>query len=143
MSIEVYEVTLSQSQLQVRDVKVCGGPEVTAGTLVSLLYRVALSAKDLEAGRCVESNYNPDVPITVLVQRDQLLGGVYEALIGMRAGGSVRRVYIPATLAYGHRGAPAVPPDSDLWMELCVSHVANVQEDSQLSKPSATSGTSA
>ncbi|MFG1896792.1 FKBP-type peptidyl-prolyl cis-trans isomerase [Micromonospora zamorensis] len=115
--------------VEIRDIKVCSGPAVTPGSAVSILYRVALSVEDLRAGRYVETNYNPDTPITVIVERDQLLEGLYDALIGMRSGGSIRRVYVPAAMAFGHRGAPGVPANSDLWVELCVSRVGHPERD--------------
>jgi FKBP-type peptidyl-prolyl cis-trans isomerase len=116
-------------KLAIRNVKICGGPEVTPGSTVWLLYRVALTADDLNAGRSVESNYNPDVPIMVAVRRDQLLPGVYEALLGMRSGGSVRRVHIPAALAFGDRAVHGVPSGSDLWVDLCVSRVGYPEQE--------------
>ncbi len=111
--------------LAVQDVKVCGGPEVKDGSVVSLLYRVATSEQDLLEGRCLETNYSPDVPITVVVADDQLLRGVYETLLGMRAGGSVRRAYVPSKLAFGDRSAGDLPASTDLWLELCVSRVSD------------------
>jgi FKBP-type peptidyl-prolyl cis-trans isomerase len=122
-------VPADKASLHIQDRKVCGGPAVVAGSTVSLLYRVALTAADLEAGRCVETNYSPDIPITVAVETDQLLPGVYEALLGMRSGGSVRRVHIPAELAFGGRGAPGVPAGHDLWVELCVTRIGQSEAD--------------
>ncbi|MET8692036.1 FKBP-type peptidyl-prolyl cis-trans isomerase [Streptomyces bauhiniae] len=119
----------SETGLRIRDAKVCGGPAVEPGSVVSLLYRVALSAEDLEAGHCLESNYSPDVPITVALEPDQLLPGVYQALLGMRSGGSVRQVHIPSELAFGDRGTLGVPPRSDLWVEICVTHVGQSEPD--------------
>jgi FK506-binding nuclear protein len=116
-------VAADDALLHIQDTKVCGGPAVEPSSMVSLLYRVALTAADIDAGRYVETNYSPDIPITVAVEPDQLLPGVYTALLGMRSGGSVRRVHIPAALAFGDRGAPGVPPGSDLWVEMCVTHI--------------------
>lgn len=49
----------------------------------------------------------------------KLIEGWREGLAGMRAGG-VRRLSIPASLAYGDRGSPAlgIPPFSDLTYEI-------------------------
>lgn len=113
----------ARESLELFDVKICGGPTVATGSVISILYRVALSENDLLAGRLIESNYNPDIPLEVKVAPDALLPGVYATLLGMRAGGSVRRVRIPPQLAYGSRGAKGVPPDSELWAELCVSRI--------------------
>lgn len=129
-----FEVT-AEGQLCIQDTKVCGGPAVEPGSVVSLLYRVALAAEDLETGRCVETNYSPDIPITITLERDQLLPGVYEALLGMRSGGSVRRVHIPAALAFGDRGAQGVPPGSDLWVEICVMHIGQSSPEPDINCP--------
>lgn len=109
--------------VELLDVKLCGGPVVSMGSTISLLYKVALSEEDLSNGRLLESNYSPDVPLICRVDKNELLAGIVEGLIGMRSGGSVRRLRIPPALAYGQRGAEGVPPGADLWVELCVSRI--------------------
>jgi len=106
--------------VSVEDIKTSGGPEVVNGSQIELLYKLALSRDDLISDRCIESTYSPDISLTVEVQPTELLQGVYDGLLGMRAGGSVRRITIPSQLAYGSKGYGSVPPDTDLFLEVCV-----------------------
>ncbi|MCU1355892.1 MAG: FKBP-type peptidyl-prolyl cis-trans isomerase [Acidimicrobiales bacterium] len=113
--------------LRCGEVKLCSGPVVTTGSSVTLLYKVALSEEALDSGDCVESNFAPDLPIEVVATKEDLLPGVYWTLVGMRAGGSVRRARVSADLAFGQRGSGtgSVPPGSEIWIELCVSQVSD------------------
>ena len=111
-------------ELQFVDIKLCSGPAVEEGDTVLLLYRCALTEEALTNGPLIESNYGSDVPIEVRVQDGILLPGVYRALIGMHSGGSIRRVRIPASLAYADRGSALIPPGNEVWVDLCVSRVA-------------------
>jgi FKBP-type peptidyl-prolyl cis-trans isomerase len=88
------------------------------------MYKLALSEKDLEEGRLIESTYGPDTPIEVIASREALLEGVYLALLGMRAGGSIRRAHIPANLAYGDRSWREIPAGADIVVELFVARVS-------------------
>jgi FKBP-type peptidyl-prolyl cis-trans isomerase len=109
---------MSVQEYRYADKKVSSGPVIEAGDTISLLYRVALSEDDLDARRLLESNDSPENPIDVIVSGDELLLGVYRALIGMRAGGSIRRVFIPPDFGYGSRGWKGVPPNAGLVIDL-------------------------
>jgi peptidylprolyl isomerase len=111
-----------------RDLKTCGGPTIQEGDTVTLLYRVAFSEEDLDVGRFLESNYSPETPIEVLVKRDELLEGVFRGLLGMKAGGSTRRLFLPPNYAYGDRGWGPVPPDTSLVIDVLVSLVTKRTE---------------
>lgn len=100
--------------------KSSGGPAAEVGDTASLLYKVALSREALETGDWLESTYDPELPVEFELSSDDLLAGVLLAVLGMSAGGSVRIARIPSALAYGSRGLNAVPPDHDLWIEVCL-----------------------
>jgi FKBP-type peptidyl-prolyl cis-trans isomerase len=111
------------AEFQFKDVKICGGPSIEEGDAIKLLYRVAFSEQDLDSGRLLESNHNPETPIEIVVKRDELLEGVFRGLIGMKAGGSIRRLYVPPELAYGDRAWGKVPAGSSLVIDVVVSLV--------------------
>jgi len=94
-------VGILTSKVECFDVKQSGGPSVQPGDTVVIHYRVALSKEDIDAGNLLESTYAPDTPVEVEVTKQALLPGIYEGLIGMRAGGSIRLMILPPDLAYG------------------------------------------
>jgi FKBP-type peptidyl-prolyl cis-trans isomerase len=115
--------TTTRTEPIVRDIKVSGGPALADGDIASILYKVALSEQQLEEGDLIESTHRPDVFVDISIERDQLLEGLYQAILGMKSGGSIRRLMIPAHLAYGDRGWGPVPAGADLWVEVCLSRV--------------------
>jgi FKBP-type peptidyl-prolyl cis-trans isomerase FkpA len=119
---------------RIEDLKICGGPSIQEGDTVTLLYRVALSEKDLDEGRLLESNHNPETPIEILLKRDELLEGVFRGLLGMKAGGSIRRLFLPPDCAYGERSWGPVPAGSSLVVDVVVSLVTRT--DGQECEPS-------
>jgi FKBP-type peptidyl-prolyl cis-trans isomerase len=106
------------------DLKICSGPVVRPGDYLVMLYKAALSERALETGDWVESTYGPDVPVEIRFTREDLLPGVYEGVLGMRAGGSIRRLSIPPSLAYGQQGFGLVPPDADLYVDVCLARIS-------------------
>lgn len=108
-----------------KDIKVSGGPKIVDNSEVSLLYKVALSKEDLCNGKFIESTYNPDVPVHVIVNEKSLLCGVYKGILGMCGGGSVRQIIVPAAMAFGKRGYAGILPDKDIYVEVCVVSVDN------------------
>lgn len=108
-----------------KDIKVSGGPEIVDNSEVSVLYKVALSKEDLCNGKFIESTYNPDVPVRVRVNEKSLLCGVYKGILGMRGGGSVRQITIPAAMAFGERGFAGITSNKDIYVEVCAVSVDN------------------
>jgi FKBP-type peptidyl-prolyl cis-trans isomerase FkpA len=85
------------------------GRRPTRADAAVVTYQVQLAAD----GRVVERTADPaGVPVAGSIS------GFTEALLLMNEGGRYR-FWIPARLAYGHRGNPGlVPPDADLIFEL-------------------------
>ena len=90
------------------------GRRPTRADAVVVTYQVRLAAD----GRVVEQTADPaGVPVAGSIP------GFTEALLLMNAGGRYR-FWVPARLAYGHRGNPGiVPPDADLVFELSLLRV--------------------
>lgn len=105
------------------DIKHSGGPIAARGDAVTLLYKLALTRPELERGDWIESTYEPEEAMDVILDVEHLLPGVLATVVGMRAGGSMRIARIPPELAYGDRGCPGVPPNSDVWIEVCLGVV--------------------
>lgn len=103
-----------------KDKKISGGPEVSRNSTVVLLYKLALSESDLCNGKLLESTYSPDIPVSVKVNEETLLKGIYKGILGMRGGGSVRNIVIPPEDGFGEKGYANVPPNATLYAEICV-----------------------
>ena len=113
------------SDIIINDIKISGGPEVRHNSKLLLLYKIALSREDLVSGNYIESTWNPDIPILVKVAQSSLLRGIYEGILGMHGGGSVRQIEIPPEKAFGSRGYGSIPKDSSLFVEICAVSVDN------------------
>ena len=115
---------LASAKVTWEDVKSSSGPEAKPGDNLLVLYKVALSVEDLDRGVVIESTFSPDQFVEIVYSKEALLPGVFLGLQGMRAGGSVRRIRIPAAFAFGQRGHdPLIPPGSDLVVDLCLARV--------------------
>jgi hypothetical protein len=110
-------VTLADG-LKIWDVEIGTGPTATSGSTVSAYYTGWLASD----GTRIDSNTTDPTPFTA-----SLDGGVIEGwqkgVVGMRVGG-VRRLYIPAALAYGEFTRGNIPPNSDLVFEVKLVAVA-------------------
>lgn len=85
----------------------------------------------LSNGRQFETTHDPlpdgrpARPIAFAQGTDQVIAGWDRGFGGMRVGG-VRRLYVPARLAYGDRGrAPAVPPNAALVFDIALLAVSD------------------
>jgi FKBP-type peptidyl-prolyl cis-trans isomerase FkpA len=111
-------VTL-KSGLRYEDLRVGKGAEVLATSRVRFTYTGWLSS-----GRIFDLRVDRARPLDMTLGQGKLVKGMEEGLVGMRVGGK-RRLFIPAALAYGDRGAPpSIPPKADLTFEIEVVGVA-------------------
>ena len=100
------------------------GAQAVAGNLATVgytgwLYNAAGSeSKGMQFG---SSNDPPPAggPLQVRLGAGQFLPGFEQGIMGMRVGGK-RRVYMPASLAYGSRGSQdgRIPPNAALVFEI-------------------------
>lgn len=72
----------------------------------------------LTDGTPFDNSYDRGAPLQFMFGVGQVIAGFDEGLETMKVGGK-RRLYIPADLGYGERGAgSAIPPNSDLIFEI-------------------------
>ena len=101
------------SGLQYVDTVVGDGDSPQKGQKVSVHYRGTL--KD---GTPFDNSYDRGAPIQFMFGLGQVVAGFDEGLATMAIGGQ-RRLYIPAALGYGARGAGnSIPPNSDLIFDI-------------------------
>ena len=104
--------------LKIWDVKIGTGDVVAAGSNVQIFYTGWLTDEDATK---FDSRRSPQPPIDF--DLEGLIQGWQQGIPGMREGG-IRRLYIPAALAYGAEGRPnadpPIPPNADLVFEIKV-----------------------
>ena len=102
----------SVATLQVIDIAVGDGDEVTKGATISAHYTGAVAS----SGVIFQSSLDMGRPITFGL--DQVIEGWQEGVPGMKVGGT-RRILIPAAQAYGASSpSPGIPPNSDLVFDI-------------------------
>jgi peptidylprolyl isomerase len=90
------------------DIKIGEGYEVKPGGVVVAHYHGTLK----DGGKVFDSSYQRAEPITIPLAN--VIQGWQKGVPGMKLGG-IRRLIIPAALAYGDAGqGPDIPPKSDL-----------------------------
>jgi FKBP-type peptidyl-prolyl cis-trans isomerase len=98
-------------ELEVEDVRIGAGPEITPGTRVRVRY-VGRLLDGTEFDRTLRR------PFELTVGAGEVIAGWDRGLLGMRLGGA-RRLVIPPELGYGARGAPpAIPPNATLVFDI-------------------------
>jgi FKBP-type peptidyl-prolyl cis-trans isomerase len=112
----------SPTGLRYEDLRVGKGVEVQKTSRVRFIY-----TGWLRSGRVFDQRVDRSRPLDITLGQGKLVKGMEEGLAGMRVGGK-RRLWIPAPLAYGDRGAPpGIPPKADLTFEVEVVGVARGQ----------------
>jgi protein-disulfide isomerase len=98
--------------LGIVDVKVGQGRAVAAGDTLSVHY-----VGTLTDGTEFDSSRKRGQPFQFTIGKGMVIKGWDQGLVGMRAGG-VRKLTIPASLAYGDRGAGKIPAQSTLLFDV-------------------------
>jgi len=107
------ELSASVTSLGIEDVKLGEGPEATPGKVVSVHYTGTLME-----GTKFDSSKDRNEPFDFVLGQGEVIDGWDEGVKGMRVGG-VRRLTIPASMAYGSRGAGGViPPHAALKFDV-------------------------
>jgi hypothetical protein len=102
------EITTA-SGLKIQDLKVGDGPSPKMGQTVTVHY-----IGKLENGKEFNNSYGGR-PVDFTL--GEVIEGWNEGLSTMKVGGK-RRLFIPSNLAYGSRGRPGIPPNSNLIFEI-------------------------
>jgi peptidylprolyl isomerase len=105
------EVT-TPSGLKIQDLRVGDGPSPQMGQTVSVHY-----IGRLENGTEFNNSYKMPGGKPVEFTLGQVIEGWNEGLQTMKVGGK-RKLFIPSNLAYGPRGRPGIPPNSNLIFEI-------------------------
>ncbi|MCA9324062.1 FKBP-type peptidyl-prolyl cis-trans isomerase [Candidatus Saccharibacteria bacterium] len=107
----VTKVDGAVTELKKVDIKEGDGEEVQAGDCVAALYYGTLATN----GTKFDGNYETGQPIEFSL--NSVISGWTEGIPGMKVGG-VRRLEIPASLAYGDQENNGIPANSDLIFEV-------------------------
>jgi FKBP-type peptidyl-prolyl cis-trans isomerase FkpA len=104
------------------DITVGTGALAVAGNVATVGYTGWLynaGGPESKGSQFDSSNDPGQGPLQVRLGAGQFLPGFEQAIVGMRVGGK-RRVYMPASLAYGSRGTPdgSIPPNAALVFEI-------------------------
>ncbi|ORY87117.1 hypothetical protein BCR37DRAFT_376513 [Protomyces lactucae-debilis] len=98
--------------LAIEDRKTGEGPSVKSGAKVAIRYVGKLKSN----GKQFDAN-SKGKPFTFTVGKGEVIKGMEVGIIGMKAGGE-RRITVPAAMAYGKKGLPGIPANSDLVFDL-------------------------
>jgi hypothetical protein len=115
--------------LKYADIKAGSGPTVTSSSTVTVNYTGWLASTCQKFDSSYDGHSSPSGqtqsprPFTVQLGNGEVIAGWEEGLVGMKAGG-IRRLYIPAALAYGAQGTGPIPPNADLIFDVQVVSVA-------------------
>ena len=100
-------------ELQIEDIEPGTGMAVIKGALITTQYRGFL-----EDGTEFDSSYKKGKPFQCVIGTGRVIKGWDQGLMGMQVGGK-RKLFVPAQLGYGERGAGAkVPPHANLVFEI-------------------------
>ena len=107
------EEIVLESGLKYIDIEVGEGPVAVSGKEVTVHY-----TGTFPNGKKFDSSVDRDEPFSFKLGAGRVIKGWDEGVSGMRIGGK-RKLFIPASLAYGKRGAGGViPPNAELHFEV-------------------------
>lgn len=107
------ELSAGVTELRVEDIQVGDGEEARPGRELTVHYTGIL----LE-GTEFDSSRDRNQPFTFRLGAGEVIPGWEEGLKGMRVGG-IRRLTVPARMAYGSRGhGRAIPPNAALQFDI-------------------------
>jgi len=102
------------TELQIIDVSVGNGEEVQLNDCITVNYRLNLADGSVVAGN---DTFASGSPIAFQLSEGGLIAGWIQGLPGTKVGG-LRRLVVPAALAYGDRASGSVPANSDLVFDI-------------------------
>lgn len=100
-------------ELRIEDIQTGTGKAVVKGALITTHYRGFL-----DDGSEFDSSYAKGRPFQCVIGTGRVIKGWDIGLMGMQLGGR-RKLFVPAQLGYGERGAGAkVPPNANLIFDI-------------------------
>lgn len=104
---------MSNEELQITDIRQGDGKAVVKGALITTQY-----TGTLEDGTVFDSSWEWGKPFQCVIGTGRVIKGWDQGLMGMKVGG-VRKLFVPAHLAYGERAMGAhIQPHSNLHFEI-------------------------
>lgn len=116
--------TKTASGLEYEIIQEGTGASPKPGNMVTVHYTGWLNKNGQPSGQPFDSSHNRHQPFTFQIGVHQVIQGWDEGVMTMKVG-EKRRLYIPASLGYGSRGAGAViPPNADLIFDVELISIA-------------------
>lgn len=109
---------LDLSSVQMEDIEVGQGDEVSEGKKVSVQYTGTLT----DGTEFDSSAKNNNIPLVFTIGAGEMIPGFEQGVRGMRVGGT-RRITIPPSLGYGDRANGDIPANSTLIFEVTLEKV--------------------
>ena len=106
---EIYKASSDVTKLETTDLEVGAGAAIKAGDCLTVKYYGTL-AKD---GTVFEEDFTKNTVLQIQIGTGRVIPGWDQGLIGMQPGG-LRRLVIPANLAYGNQAQGTIPANSAL-----------------------------
>jgi peptidylprolyl isomerase len=108
-----FQSVAMNNELLITDIREGDGKEVVKGALITTQYNGLL-----EDGTTFDSSYERGKPFQCVIGTGRVIKGWDIGLMGMKVGG-VRKLFVPAHLAYGDRQMGAhIKPGSNLLFEI-------------------------
>lgn len=109
---QTMKTSTDSGKLQIEEIKVGEGREVTSGDIVVMHY-----SGTLEDGTKFDSSYDRGTPFETRIGVGQVIEGWDMGVPGMKIGGK-RKLVIPPSLGYGERGIGPIPGNATLIFEV-------------------------
>ncbi|VVB03261.1 unnamed protein product [Arabis nemorensis] len=128
--LENVPMVTTESGLQYKDIKVGTGPSPPVGYQVAANY-VAM----VPSGQIFDSSLDKGLPYLFRVGSGQVIKGLDEGILSMKAGGK-RRLYIPGPLAFpkgltSAPGRPRVAPNSPVVFDVSLEYIPGLDSDEE------------
>lgn len=125
------------TQLQAMEIRAgSGSAQVAQGDAITVNYIGAFMD-----GKKFDSSYDRNQPFTVVVGEHQVIPGFEQGVVGMKVG-EVRRIIIPANLAYGAAGQGPIPPNTPIMFQIELLSINPAQQPSPSPEASTSPSTS-
>lgn len=106
---EIFKPTGPVTNLQITDLQPGSGPAAKVGDCLIVKYYGTLASNGIK----FDENFSTTQAFAFKLGQGQVIPGWDQGLVGMKAGG-VRRLVVPAKLAYGGQAQGSIPANSDL-----------------------------